>query len=533
MFPKDIDRQALTSAVEEFSFKHDMRQLDPALKKYRELIPGKNPAQGQQYAFEVDLDKCTGCKACVSACHHENGLDEDETWRSVGLVQGGKGQSATMQHITTACHHCLDPACMHGCPTKAYVKDPATGIVKHLDDQCFGCQYCILKCPYDVPKYNKKRGIVHKCDMCIGRLSAGEAPACVRACPTGAIRIALVDTRQVREQPQEYVNVPAAPASDYTFPTTKYKTTRTFPADMEAVDNYDIKPEASHWPLVVMLVLTQLSVGAFAAQFALRHFINPDVMTALQLFHCALALGIGLLAMGASVLHLGRPLLAPRAILGFRRSWLSREIVVFGLFAASAIVFALTGAAGNILNSIVVGFGLIGVFCSVMVYWDTKRPFWHHQRTTFKFFLSAVASGCSLVLVTFLGWAMWVDGNLWIAAKSVTESLGQITIAAVIFKLVLEASALLHLLNRQMSFMKKTALLMTRHLKRYTAWRFISGAVGGIFLPFILVSHQMSSGVMVSLAFMAFAIFLTGEFLERYLFFRAVVPLKMPGARAC
>ena len=187
------DKQALISAVEKFTLQHDMKQFNPGQKKYSELIPKKIPEQGQQYAFEVDLDKCTGCKACVTACHSENGLDEDETWRSVGLIQGGTSDNPAAQHITTACHHCAEPACMQGCPTLAYQKDEETGIVKHLEDQCFCCQYCILKCPYDVPKYNKKRGIVHKCDMCIGRLSEGQAPACARACPTGAIRITLVD----------------------------------------------------------------------------------------------------------------------------------------------------------------------------------------------------------------------------------------------------------------------------------------------------------------------------------------------------
>ena len=62
----------------------------------------------------------------------------------------------------------------------AYEKDPVTGIVRHLDDQCIGCSYCILKCPYDVPKYSRARGIVRKCDMCHSRLarrrSAGLRP---------------------------------------------------------------------------------------------------------------------------------------------------------------------------------------------------------------------------------------------------------------------------------------------------------------------------------------------------------------------
>src|SRR5690606_25643091 len=157
--------------------------------------PLSAPGSGEQYAFEVDLDACTGCKACVSACHSLNGLDEDEAWRDVGLLLSGpEGGESFQQHVTTACHHCLDPACASGCPVLAYEKDPDTGIVRHLDDQCFGCQYCILKCPYDVPQYSAKRGIVRKWDLCVGRLPEGEAPACAHACPTQAIRVARVAT---------------------------------------------------------------------------------------------------------------------------------------------------------------------------------------------------------------------------------------------------------------------------------------------------------------------------------------------------
>src|SRR5690606_34885961 len=57
-----------------------------------------------------------------------------------------------LQHVTTACHHCVEPGCLHGCPVLAYEKDPVTGIVRHLDDQCIGCTYCVLMCPYEVPQ---------------------------------------------------------------------------------------------------------------------------------------------------------------------------------------------------------------------------------------------------------------------------------------------------------------------------------------------------------------------------------------------
>src|SRR5262245_17543657 len=148
--------------------------------QYQALLPASPPGPGQQYAFEVDLDRCSGCKACVVACHALNGLDETETWRDVGLLVGGSRTAPVVQHVTAACHHCLQPACMIACPVNAYEKDPVTGIVKHLDDQCFGCQYCTMACPYDVPKYHPAKGIVRKCDMCSYRLAVGEPPACVQ-----------------------------------------------------------------------------------------------------------------------------------------------------------------------------------------------------------------------------------------------------------------------------------------------------------------------------------------------------------------
>src|SRR5439155_8891627 len=182
------------TAVEQFARQHAHGPIagGATAERYRALLPLEAPRAGQQYAFEVDLDSCTGCKACVTGCHNLNGLDEGEMWRTVGLLHGGTAANPVQQTITTSCHHCLEPACMSGCPVEAYEKDPITGIVRHLDDQCIGCQYCVLKCPYDVPKYDAGRGIVRKCDMCSDRLSAGEAPACVQGCPTSAIAIDVI-----------------------------------------------------------------------------------------------------------------------------------------------------------------------------------------------------------------------------------------------------------------------------------------------------------------------------------------------------
>ena len=131
------EQQTLT-AVEEFSALHEageaQQHTSPAQARYyQKLLPATPPGPNQQFAFEVDLDQCSGCKACVVACHTLNGLEEEESWRRVGTLTIGD-QQPRIQHVTTACHHCEDPGCLNGCPVKAYDKDPVTGIVRHLDD---------------------------------------------------------------------------------------------------------------------------------------------------------------------------------------------------------------------------------------------------------------------------------------------------------------------------------------------------------------------------------------------------------------
>src|SRR5437899_7440968 len=131
--------QSRLTAVERFSRHHDRH--DPSAEPtYRALLPAWSPNPGEQYAFQVDLDACSGCKACVAGCHSLNGLDDNETWREVGLLVGVHVSHETpasrlkpeLQHVTSACHHCVDPGCLNGCPVKAYDKDPVTGIVRHL-----------------------------------------------------------------------------------------------------------------------------------------------------------------------------------------------------------------------------------------------------------------------------------------------------------------------------------------------------------------------------------------------------------------
>src|SRR5262249_3405881 len=155
------------------------------------------------------------------------------------------------------------------------------------------------------------------------RLEHHEAPACAQACPTRAIRITVVEQAQVVEAAAAQVFVPGAPAPEGTLPTTHYRTRRALARNLLPADFYALNPEHAHPALVVMLVLTQLSAGAFCVEWIAR----PPPGASGALF----SLALGVAALGASVLHLGRPRYAFRAILGLRTSWLSREIACFSL----------------------------------------------------------------------------------------------------------------------------------------------------------------------------------------------------------
>src|SRR3977135_591744 len=113
-----LREQQTMSAVERFAQRPADVERPARERYYRDLLPASPPSAGEQYAFEVDLDACTGCKACVTACHNLNGLDDGEVWRSVGLLHGGSVAAPVLQGGTTAGHHCLDPACMTGRPVR-------------------------------------------------------------------------------------------------------------------------------------------------------------------------------------------------------------------------------------------------------------------------------------------------------------------------------------------------------------------------------------------------------------------------------
>ncbi|KAA5539702.1 molybdopterin oxidoreductase [Roseiconus nitratireducens] len=594
-----LKQQQQLTAVEAFSLYHDEGSADEAssepaqAKFYRSLLPTTAPGPGQQLAFEVDLDACSGCKACVVACHTLNGLEDSESWRKVGSVSLGHSPSSSaaplpvvplpkspptekssptvtndfgVQHVTTACHHCEDPGCLNGCPVKAYDKDPVTGIVRHLDDQCIGCKYCTMMCPYEVPKYSKRLGIVRKCDMCHNRLAVGEAPACVQSCPNEAIRIRIVDHSDPAEWPSgldhssvapEPSLAPGAPPSSITRPTTVYRSDRMESLGLPQDHELDEVAE-SHWPLGALLIATQISVGMLIierAVSAILRLAGDPMPTSVTAAVATLSLLIGAIGLNLAPLHLGQPLRSWRVFLGLKTSWLSREAVVLGqyvgilslavgLFWLPVAEPYLPEAITNLTDRFVpswaaklmlfasIPVGLAGLYCSAMIYIATKRPLWRHARTLPRFFGTTLIGGLSVVLAVTLVAAFWLNIST-IPVAVTTTFMALAAFAAVVGKLLWEYA--IHLGPSQTAehqHDRRCKRLTTDQLSSLRRIRLTSGFLSALGFAAVAVSVVASgpdSMLTVGLSMIAAVLAILGEVGERLLYFMSVVYDRMPG----
>jgi len=149
-----------------------------------------------RYAFYLDLERCVGCYACAVACMDQNDLEitaEPTAWRQVFPVESSPKEEAgsearpKVRYVSLACLHCEDAPCLLACPTGAITREPATRAVTVNEDLCIGCHSCSIACPFGVPRFGHT-GVMQKCDLCTVRLEHGLEPACVRACPTGALQ---------------------------------------------------------------------------------------------------------------------------------------------------------------------------------------------------------------------------------------------------------------------------------------------------------------------------------------------------------
>jgi anaerobic dimethyl sulfoxide reductase subunit B len=392
------------------------------------------------YAFTFDASACSGCKACQVACKDKNNLHTGVLWRRVYEVSGGswqrQGEAWTTDvfayNLSIACNHCVHPKCAGVCPVDAYVVRE-DGIVYIDESRCMGCGYCSWACPYSAPRYNPELRHMTKCNFCFDNIDAGLPPACVAACPMRVLDFVEVKGNELEETSNQ--KLWDVPGQEHPFP---------LPAFSRTQPHLEIKPHSgmgnglvkliSNWeeiqtrprgemrgertqstqrknlvsfvpfvfknldelPLIIFTLCTQMAVGISLFSFFSGPFSLPILL---------LMLG-GLIGLGglASILHLGNPLNAWRVLNHLKKSSLSREILMYGLFGASWLACWLLPGMGK-LPLVVFGVGLI--YYMSQVYRIKAIPAWNTWRTPLSFFLSAGVLGALAVY--------FVMPNSWLA----------------------------------------------------------------------------------------------------------------------
>ena len=170
-------------------------------------------------AILTDVTKCIGCQECVAACKSTNGLavDVPRRWHKKDGLSAGNWTSIIEKpdkhYIRKQCRHCLEPACASVCPVGALHQTPE-GAVVYDSDKCLGCRYCMMACPYGIPRYDWEEPVpyIRKCIFCYEKLEKGQQPACTEVCPKEATIFGERDKllaeahRRIQDNPGKYVD---------------------------------------------------------------------------------------------------------------------------------------------------------------------------------------------------------------------------------------------------------------------------------------------------------------------------------------
>jgi DMSO reductase iron-sulfur subunit len=285
-----------------------------------------------QKGFLFDLNKCTGCNACQIACSIENEVPLPYNWRQVITYNESRYPEIPVFNLSMACNHCIEPPCLKYCPALAISKDENNGAVLIDEAHCIGCKYCSWVCPYDAPVFNNATGTMEKCTFCIHRLEEDLNPACVTLCPTNALQFSD-HTQDLNEKNiPGFTHTEIKPAIQF-IPLRKNQEIPAitevpfdemiiaqFRASIEIVEKKEKIRCLPELPLVIFSLLIAFITGSLVGQL-LRAVNSPRLLPII----------LGFVGLVISTFHLGKKIKAPRAILNLKNSWLSREIVFFGL----------------------------------------------------------------------------------------------------------------------------------------------------------------------------------------------------------
>lgn len=175
------------------------------------------PPRARDHQIEVakliDVTTCIGCKACQVGCSEWNDIRSEpescvgvydnpidlnaKAWTVMKFNEVEENDRLEWLIRKDGCMHCSEPGCLKACPSPGAIIQYANGIVDFQSDKCIGCGYCIAGCPFNIPRMNPEDHRVYKCTLCVDRVTVGQEPACVKTCPTGAIRFGSKEEMKV------------------------------------------------------------------------------------------------------------------------------------------------------------------------------------------------------------------------------------------------------------------------------------------------------------------------------------------------
>jgi anaerobic dimethyl sulfoxide reductase subunit B (iron-sulfur subunit) len=322
--------------------------------------------------FIFNENCCVGCQSCVASCILENGWSVQP--RNVYTFNFYAYPCLPLTNLSLACNHCEKPACLDGCPARAFFREPGTGAILIDEKKCIGCNYCKWKCPYDAPKYDYAKRVIVKCNLCYTGLTEGRIPACASACPTGALGYGeipeKVDNKNLSWFPDTKMN-PAIKLQTNRRPVTL----RIIPEsgfDSIETEEKDKKNIAGEWSLIVFSFLITVSVALLIS--SLMNGMPID-----KVLFLALVISAGCL----SLFHLGKIFRAWRSVTNIKRSPLSREIAVYLAYLVISAAALFSGYSLLILTASLTGLLLLIVIDNVYTSSDNRRNLILHSGQTF------------------------------------------------------------------------------------------------------------------------------------------------------
>ncbi len=147
----------------------------------------KKETKKPHYGMIFDQNKCVGCTDCELACQKVNLVPKGQHRLYVEDKTDEKNPRER-RFVRVSCQQCEDAPCVSACPTKASCRDSITNIVTMNTDDCIGCKYCVVACPYDVRFINEETKAAENCNFCVDtNLKNGKNPACEEACKYDAL----------------------------------------------------------------------------------------------------------------------------------------------------------------------------------------------------------------------------------------------------------------------------------------------------------------------------------------------------------